>query len=279
MTFDSFESSVEGSQPIELYRFVLGSETFEYTSAEDQVTVGGLDYDPIPIKRTRVGQGPEERSNQMQITVPGTNVFARRYIANVPGPRAELTISRVQRPDFPGPEVVALFVGFVQSVAFTANAKVAKIAVLPITSAVSRPIPRFTYMGLCNHVLYDSGCKADDTDTAFRHTGTVTAINGNVITVSGATGFADDFFTAGFVEAGGSDSRLILDHVGNDLTLLLPFPEDILNTTVVVLAGCDHTITVCDQKFFTPEDVASNVINYGGFAFVPTRDIFQNGLF
>jgi uncharacterized phage protein (TIGR02218 family) len=279
MPFGTFESSIEQSQPAEVIRFTLGAESFFYTPSEDTISIGAEDYVPTPIKRGKISQSPEDRDNVLEFTVDGDNEFARRYIGVVPGSRALVTVRRVQRPDFPGPEVITLFEGYVSSVKFEQDGHVAKIAVQSIAAATSRPIPRFTYQGLCNHVLYDDGCKVDPTDTTFRHTGTVSNVVDNTITVIGADGFPDGYFTGGFVEAdGGNDARLILNHVGNVLQLLLPFPFSTLGAVVVVLAGCDHTIATCDQKFFTTEDPTSNVINYGGFAFIPTKDIFATGL-
>ncbi len=279
MTFKSFEASQETSQPIELYRFIIGPDTFEFTSSGDQQTHASLVYEPEPIERTRVGQSREERSNSIEITVPGNNEFAIRYISNVPGDRAQLTISRLQRLDTPTPEIITIFEGFVLSVNFTDNAKVAKIRAAPSAQAVSRPVPRFAYHNLCNHVLYDAGCKVSESDATFRFTGTVSAVSGNDITVPGVTAFDDGFMNAGLVEIVSiNDNRLILNHVGDVLTLLLPFPIDAVGQSVIVLAGCDHSITICDTKFFTPEDPLSNVLNYGGFAFVPTKAIFESGL-
>lgn len=279
MTFDAFESAQETSQPVEIIRFFLGSDTFEYTSAEDAIVIESITYNPVAIRRSSISQSPEDRESVVSFTVDGSNEFARLFIGVVPGDRARVTIRRVQRSDFPGPEVVTLYEGFVSSVKFSADGYVANIASQSIASATSRPIPRFTYQGLCNHVLYDTGCKVDDTNTAFRITGTVLSVTDSTITVSGADGETDGFWTGGFVEAqGGQDIRLILSHTGTSLQLLLPFPFDVLSESVVVLAGCDHLIGTCDTKFFTPEVVTSNVINYGGFAFIPTKDIFRTGI-
>lgn len=77
---------------------------------------------------------------------------------------------------------------------------------------------------------------------------------------------------------GGDDARLILSQSGDDLQLLLPFPDSILGSTVVILAGCDHTVTTCDSKFNTPSDPQSNVVNFGGFPFVPTKNPFEGGV-
>lgn len=280
MTFDAFESGQEDSQPIEIITITIGAEQFFWTSSEDIVTVGTQDYEPIPIQRGRIVQSPESRESVVDFTVDGENKFAIKYIGVVPGNRAKIKVERVQRPDFPAPEVVTLYEGFVQSVKFSKDGYSAVIASLPIAAALSRAIPRYTYQSLCNHVLYDDLCKVDDTDTTWRlGNAEVLTVSGATITVQGADGEADGYYTGGFVEAlGGQDARLILEHTGTSLLLLLPFPFDIVGQVVNVFAGCDHTPDTCDSKFFTTEDLTSNVINYGGFAFVPTRDIFRVGI-
>lgn len=272
MTFSTFENSVEASRPIEIYRIILGSQSYEYTSAEDTQVVNLLSYVPESISRTKIGQSREQNDNDVTITVPGTNEFVRQYIQVSPGQRARVIIQRVQRSDFPSPEVITLFQGFVRSVAFTDQAKIAKISLVPLAAAASRPIPRFVYSGQCNNVLGDAGCKVDLNLPAFRFVGTVSASSGNTVTVPGLNAFADGFFNGGFVEAlSGLDARLILSHTGNTIQLLLPFPFSSVGQTVTVFAGCDHTISTCKTKF-------NNVINYGGYAFVPTKNIFETGL-
>lgn len=279
MTYSAFETSREGGRPIEIYRFIQGGATFEYTSAEDELTVNLITYLPEAITRGKIGQSPSDRKTVLEITVPSTNTFALRFRPSVPAARARITIQRLQRSDFPSPEVVTIFDGYVSSVAFEEDGKVAKIACTPVTAAQSRPVPRFSYQGMCNHVLYDDGCKVDDTDAQWRLTATATAVDGAVVTVSGAGAFGADWWVGGFMEInGGDDSRLILSQSGDDLQLLLPFPGSITGGNVTIFAGCDHLIETCDSKFSTTEDALSNVINYGGFAFVPTKNPFQTGL-
>lgn len=279
MTYDAFQSSVESSQPVETYRITQGAVSFFYTSGPETVTLDLIDYVPVAgLERGTLSYGSEERQAQLEVRIPGNNEFVRQYTSIVPGQRAKLELTRHQYLDGGTPEVILLFSGYVSSVTFIEEGRVATMTVVPDESALSGTIPRFVYSGLCNNVLYDDhgsvGCRVDDTDPAFRHTGTVTDIDGDVITVTGVTGFPDGFFTAGFVEASnGLDHRLILDHVGNDLTLLLPFSVNVLGVgdSVDVLAGCDHSAQTCNDKF-------DNLVNFGGFPYVPTINPFQHGL-
>lgn len=278
MSFSTYEESVDASQPVEVIRFVLGGLEFNFTSGEDDITVDGVDYSATAIRRGKIVQTSEERADTLQITVPNDNTFASLYVDIVPSAVAVVEVRRVQRLDG-ALESVLLFSGEVSSVKFTQDATIATITCEPLESGGRRLIPRYTFRAMCNHILYDERCKVDSTDPSFRHSGTVTSITGNSIEVSGASGFADGFFDGGYVEvSSGNDVRLIISHVGNTLQMLLPFAEDRLNAAVVVLAGCDHTPNDCNGKFFTSEDLTSNLINYGGFPFVPTRNIFISGL-
>ncbi len=274
MAFATFEESAEGSRPIELYTFTTGATIRRWTSAEDDITESADVFKAIVISRTKLqGGGADQRDQNLVITVPHDNAVAQSYINSVPGQSTTLILERIQRTDGPSFEVIQIFEGRVASVGFEDHGQTAKINVEPLVTATSRPVPRINYQGLCNNVLYDEFCQVDDTDPAFRlSAAAVTAESGNTITVTGVTAFGADFFVGGFVEAaGGADRRLILASSGDVLTLLLPFASSVLSSSVIVFAGCEHTIAICKSKF-------NNVLNYGGFAFVPTKNIFQTGI-
>jgi uncharacterized phage protein (TIGR02218 family) len=274
MTYSAYETSQEGSRPIELYEFTIGATVYRYTSAEDTQTISSVDYTPLAgLKRSKIGQGPEERRSTLTIDMPGSNAFVRPYIAAVPSNRATVTIMRLQRSDYPAPEVVTIFEGYVKAVNFDGDGgRMAKVAVEPAISATARSIPQFTFQGLCNHVLYDDQCQIDDTDPAYRTSLTVTVVTTVELTIPGLAAFGDGWFTGGVVEVnGGLDARLIIDHTADVLTLHIPFASAPLGQVVTVLAGCAHTLAICKSKF-------DNVINYGGFAFVPKINIFNTGL-
>lgn len=272
MTYDAFEKTTESGQPIEYYELILGTDVFRWTSAEDTQTVGGIDFLPIPIERSKIEQGPDTKGT-LKLTVPGSNTFVRRYISVVPGTEATAKVFRFHRGDGGTPEVKQLFDGVVKAVRFRENAREAEIALDPRLAGANRAGPRFVYSGACNHVLYDDDCQVDDTDSSFRYsTGVVTATDGRSITISGMNTFGDGWFDAGYVELiGATDGRLILAQTGDDATLLLPFPDDIVGQQVTVFAGCAHDPDACANKF-------TNFERYGGFPFVPTLNPFDTGI-
>lgn len=272
MTYDAHEKSIESGRPIELFELILGSETFRWTSAQDDQVISSITYTAIPIKRSKLEQGPDAKGT-LELTVPGSNEFARRYISSVPGSEARVRIFRFHRPDTPTPEVRQLFDGVVKAVRFADKGRQAKIAIDPRITGGSRSGPRFVFSSACNHVLYDDDCQVDDTDPSFRYsTGIVTAINGRDITISGLNTFGDGWFDAGYVElVGATDGRLIIKQVGDVCTLLLPFPDSIMGQQVTVFAGCAHDPTACADKF-------TNFERYGGFPFVPAINPFQTGI-
>jgi uncharacterized phage protein (TIGR02218 family) len=186
-----------------------------------------------------------------------------------------LTVKRFHRNDLPTPEVVQIFDGFIQAASFgNADGKVCSLVARTVLASIRRQFPRRTFQNACNHVIYDTTtCKVDDTDPTFRASALgVASMVGNLLTVSsGLSGiYTDGWMNGGYVEVvGGSDYRLIQDHTANVLTLMQPFATT--PTSVNVFAGCGHSVAICKSKF-------DNVDNYGGFAFVPTKNPFESGI-
>jgi len=263
-TLDEIERSIEGSRPVELYTFTLGPDVFRYTSAEGTVTFAGTDYPSLPLKRTSSTQAKEQKSTAVRITLPATSDPAQPFIAIQPSARMTVSVIRVQPDAVPATASIVMFDGFVSSIAFE-NDK-AEMRCIPFNELFTRQIPRFQYQGLCNHVLYDSRCKI--VSAGFKHTGTVLSVVGNEVTIQGLPS-AGNPFIGGYLEIpGASEQRLILDQVGTTVTVLFPFKQVISGGSMDAFQGCDHTAETCAQKF-------GNILNYGGFPFVPVINPFN----
>lgn len=273
MTYDAIETSAEGGSPVEVFEFVAGATTYYYTSAIDTQTLGAQVYTPVAgLQRGETLEGPDKRENDFSILLPTTNPVAQIFVGVLPGYRVGVTVKRFHRNDTPTPEVVQVFDGYVQGASFSkADGKVCELTSRTVIASRGRMIPRRTFASSCGHVLYDeSTCQVDDTDPAFRASSlSVVSQVGAILTVSsGLSGtYPDAFMQGGYVEViGAADFRLIIDHTGNVVTLQQPF--SVLPSTVNVYAGCAHTVAVCSSKF-------DNVLRYGGFPFVPTKNPYS----
>lgn len=275
MSFDTYESSVDSARPVEVYDIVAGTQSFFYTSAQDDQLIGAQTYTAVDgLQRGPVADGPNKREADFQLELPTTDPLSQIFTGQQPGIRISLKVKKFHRLDLPTPEVIQIFDGFIQSASFKLQAKKTILTARPTITAVGRQVPRRVYSAACNHVLYDTvTCKVDDTDPLFRASAlTVSSVVGNIMTLTvGLSGvYADGFMNAGFVEfIGQSDFRLILDHTGNVLELQQPFSTN--PTSVNVFAGCGHSVSVCSSKF-------NNVDRYGGFPFVPTKNPYSTGI-
>jgi uncharacterized phage protein (TIGR02218 family) len=274
MTYAAHETSQQGGRPVEVYRFTAGAASYFYTSSESQEPLGAQIYTPIALKRSSNAEGPEERDrSNFSVVLPTSDPVAQIYAGQLPGVRVRLTVSRFHRDDTPTPEVVTVFDGYVQGASFENGLKECRLTARALMASMGREMPARTCQGRCNHVLYDPlTCRVDDTDPAFRASlRSVTSQVGNLLTVAGLGSYAAGWFTGGYVEAVGvSDYRMVLDDDGaGGLTLMAPFATE--PSLVNVFAGCAHNIAICKSKF-------DNVINYGGFAFVPVKNPFESGI-
>ena len=270
MTYESLETSVETSQPVELYTIALGSTFWYYTSGAVSVVIGGTTWLPLSISRTSQQQSQEDQDQQVEVTLPASTPVVRFFVASVPGQEVEITVERIQALDGTQTRMV-MYAGVVQSVTFENGATTAVLSVVTAQSAFSKAIPRDVYSAVCNHVLFDARCGL--AEASWRVTAEVLSIVGNVIEIDGLSSEADGYYTAGFIELIGSapDFRVILAHATDFATVALPFGTSPLGNLVRVYAGCAHDPTTCQAKF-------NNLINFGGFPFVPTKNPFQTGL-
>ena len=281
MTYTSQEQSIESGRPVDLYEFEIGTQVYLYTSAEDDQTVLGQDYVALPMKRTRIVHSQESRQTVLEVEMPATAAFARRFVTSVPSQKATLTIRQYHRGDG---GVAVLFIGSVKSVAFTERGTKASVAVDPPIQVSSTQIPRFTFRSQCNNVLGDGAnggpglCTVDLENAAFKFTGTVSGQAGLQITIPGATAFDDGWFEAGTMSTtDGQDARQIIRHVGDVITLHAPFPFPMVGMEVVLRAGCHHDLVDCGTAKF---DIGGShdIGEFQGFAFVPTINPFETGI-
>jgi len=271
MTFDALEYSQQDSQPAELYQFRLAAEQFNYTTAEGGVTWQAVAYSPVILQRARISISREVRKSELGVQMPASDPLAQRFRTYPPDGTMTLTVLRIQIADGVE-ETRLLFKGRVVGAAFSDNGEIATLRVRSLESGLTRGVPRFVYSGLCNHVLYDANCKVDR--ELFKFTGNVIAETGSDITVQNVSTQGADWAVAGYVQIGAAvidGIRFVRQQSGDTLTLLLPFENSVLGSPVTVYSGCAHDVATCRDKF-------ANVVNFGGFPYVPGINPFTDGL-
>lgn len=274
MAFETNEISLEDSSRVQLIKFAVGSDTFNYISTKEDTTIDGTLYTAVGFKLSQNSLEMEDRGKTILLTLPADDDFVARYLSVLPGILSTITVLEYQRRDV-AEETIIAFKGLVQSVGFTKNATEAKVALLPLQGLASRTGPRATYQNLCGHLLGDVRCQVDT--SLFTYTGTASAFDSdtNIVTVDGIfTANGAGWATGGYLTNDTLDDyRMIIAQSGDDLTLHFAFSDDfpLLTGDVDVVAGCDRSLATCKTKF-------DNVVNYGGFAFVPNKNIFSVGL-
>lgn len=288
MSFEGQEESIEAGAPIELFRFANLEDVFTYTSANVEVVFGNETYVPTPISVSEDQIESLEEQRKVVVKMPARDPFVARYIPTLPAQPDELTIYRQHSTDTPTPETVIRFKGKVANVAVTG--KEAKVNALSDASLLDRTIPMQTTRNLCNHILYDVRCKVVESEFRLQLTIEAISADGLTITVDAGTNTIPNtglqlsaqlttdsaFFTGGTLERGNLERRMvrsITDLTVNraDVVVLLPFATIPVNAIFQMFAGCDHRFPTCRDKFANSE-------NYGGFPYVPRKNVFQSGV-
>lgn len=118
--------------------------------------------------------------------------------------------------------------------------------------------------------MYGPGCRVDE--DGLSATGQLLKVDVRIfdhtnliLQTQDIQAYENGFFTGGEVRFK-DNRRMIIDHpLPGVLKTLIPFPRDLNNALVTIVAGCAHTLDVCTAKF-------DNAIEYGGFPFTSKRD-------
>lgn len=253
--------------PIELYTFTILGEVYRVTDAEQDVVhpVSGSLFVADPITRGELQQSEEDQSVILEVTVdaehPVADFFRQPFVRS----RTVWVALERMHAETVGEVPVPVFRGLVTQCVFTEAH--ATLSCVPTRTALSREIPIILVQSLCSNTLYDERCKADP--LAHQVAGEITAIAGTVLTVTGLAGYADGYFSGGYIVQGTLPPATVRDHVGDHLFLLYNF--DFTAGPVTIYAGCDKKFSTCREKF-------ANNVHYQGFPMMPVIDPFVDAM-
>lgn len=262
MSYAEREESVFQGQPFELYWFEAAEGTWRLTSGDKVRSLAGQDYTPVPMRRTQLGKGSEQKTNTMTVTLPRDHAIGQLFIGFLPAAPVSLVVYRGHEGEAED-QVHVKFTGTVLNAAFGEDCE---LNCAPEEHILRQRIPRARYQTPCPKIIYSAACGVDPED--FKTEAALTAVSGDVISAAEFGAQADGWFTNGYLEWG-EYRRMIIRHAGNDLTLIVPVSGLEAGAAVIAHPGCARTyVPACIGKF-------SNGPNFWGFPWIPKRNPFK----
>lgn len=249
MTFTTAEFA--GGRPIELYEFRRNDGIWRYTNYGEPVASldgDGLPFEPVPAARASIRSSGDTLRDDLTLTFPRHLGALRAFLEGLPTAPTYVVLRR-QNLDATGYGVI--WTGRVTTLVRQGPA--VNIKCQTVLATGQRPGLRLRHQRNCPYTLYDTDCGV--AKAGFAVAGTVTAINGKILTVTEASGFADHWFAGGYAEWGGI-SRMVVGHLG-DQVVLISRPPTPAPTSITLYRGCDRRPLTCDTAF-------SNLVRFGG---------------
>lgn len=260
MSYDANIQLIEQPALAELYQFESNNVFQYYTSYKDDITFQGNVYKAMPISRTSLSFDADFRDINLTITAPVTDPFIT-YITNSPLEVINIIIYQaftIELTDFR-----VIYEGQIKQVGI--KDKIAKALCESNSLALREMLPRFIYQSYCNYNVYDNDCGITKAASNFEVITTVT-VTGSTLISSDFIPKGDGFFTGGHVISSDGDIRLITNHVGDTLTIQIPFDTRVsTGDTIKAYAGCDKSIETCTNKF-------NNQQKFMGCPYIPSKN-------
>lgn len=264
MTYTILEASVASGEPIEVYRFVVGSAVYRYTSYALPVTMTfeGVpeEYLPTAIARSSIAQSQEQLKAALELRMSRDVAIADLFRDSTP---AEIVLISVYRTHAGLNDFKVVWLGRVLNATF--NGPEATLTCESVYTSLKRIGLRRAYQRTCPHSLYSPACGVNK--AGFVQTLQVTGVAGSTVTLAGLSNYGHHF-AGGYVEFP-VGRRPIVQQNGDQVTLPMAVRGLLVGHSADVYPGCDHTLQVCNDRF-------NNVDNYGGFPFIPRLNPFGN---
>lgn len=263
MTYIATDASVQGGNPALLFDFAQGATNWRFCNLAEDVVYLSNTYTASSISMGQVEQSGKLQKAALNLVVPRTNTLATALLTDPSDAPITVTVFRGHLDDG---EFITYWKGRI--VNNTSTNDEVNIECEPIFTSLRRPGLRARYQKTCRHALYQRGCNLTDTD--FADAASVIAISKLSVTLATDPSASAGYYIGGMIEYAGV-KRYIANHAGTAITLMRSFSD--LETEVAangataatLYPGCDHTKATCIAKF-------NNLVNYGGFPFIPRKN-------
>lgn len=264
MSFHQIETSPHSGELVQYFKFTVGASLYRWNSSARTLTLSGDgNYAPYPIALSEPEHGRDTSSMRCRISVPRDNPVALLFRQAIPDTQIPVTVTMKHTGDA---EAVGAWSGTVLSCEWR-ESEASLLCELNLAK-MKRLGLRQRFQVVCNLETYSARCGVDRND--FKSSVTVAAVSGLEIQVSGMPTVADGYYNGGYAQDADGTRRFVAEHVGDTLTMLLPFESLSVGDSIDIYAGDDHTHETCRAKF-------DNIGNFFGFFTLPGRNPFTQG--
>ncbi len=245
-------------QIVELYEIVADNTVHTLTTARESVLWRGAEWTPAAVERGELRGSVDGKAASVTLTAC-MDALLTRYLASLPILPTRVNIYE-HEPE--SGATVQVFGGVVLDVVPAADATQVSVTCQSSRCLLDAVLPHMLYSGQCQFVPFDAGCGLLAQDWGVE--GAV-SVDGVRLLSPAFASRPDGTFTRGYAAAGG-DFRFIVAHVGEAITLQLPFDGRVANgVSVFAYPGCDGSPATCRERF-------NNIARFGGCASIPSRN-------
>ena len=244
---------------IHLFTFNCANKYWHYTNGKKPIFLGGNKHIPLAIARGR--WKTEMDNSDFEITIPSNTELTSLFIKRNPIRPVFVKIKNTN-----GNVILS---GVILESSTEAQKRISKLKCQSIKTIVSGHLPTRRFSPSCPWILYGADCGLSKSDFVYEVSRDDCTINDTSI-ITDLSSYAAGYFSFGFIECG-HETILIVNHSGDELTLLNSFFDDYEEETFRIYPGCDLTKSTCENKF-------SNLSNFGGFPFIPIRNPVTEGV-
>lgn len=235
----------------ELYEFTVDGTAYRFCPKISNVIFNSNVFQSAIIARSAVQITDNFLKNTLQVKFSRTHNFARLLLHYTPEIPVGLIIYRNGTIYWQGQVIGANGSGlFIELDCVTNFSKTLRPAITPRIQIS------------CRHQLYGEGCSLNKASFGLS-TSILTNISTTSFTVASVGGQPNSYYLNGEV-LWNNQRRNITKQVGTTLSITYPFTGTPAGA-VIIYPGCSKSESVCRTKF-------NNVLNFGGFARLPTRN-------
>lgn len=280
MSWSFFNALTSGAKPVWLYRFVIGAQTFYYTSSGAAITTeAGVpdatflteqEWVPRSVSTGSLKRAQATSKTTVTVTLPKNDAATDAILLAIGIVTMEVTVWQGFLGD-PDNELVKVFIGSPQQV----KPSYTKVQLLcqDLSATLNNKAIARVIQAPCPYEIFGRGCGL--AEGPWTVAANVTGMSGAVLTITEAAGYTDGYFGRGRLKYGDHQQTIGL-HVGNQITLVgaIAGLEEAFETSgsvaVEILPGCKKSLAYCDTF--------GNTDNYGGLPELLTSPYTGEGI-